>query len=68
MRICQPASNGIPRASTGRRGAGRIADFTGVSAPYEVPKHPDLVIPTGERDVRASLAIAVSYVQARFAL
>lgn len=48
--------------------AGKIADFTGVSAPYEVPTAPDLVIPTGEKDVAASLALAVSYVEVSFAI
>lgn len=28
--------------------AGEIADFTGISAPYEVPEHPDLTIDTSE--------------------
>ena len=48
--------------------AGKIADFTGVSAPYEIPTAPDLVIPTGTEDIAASLALAVSYVEASFAL
>ncbi len=46
--------------------AGKIPDFTGVSAPYEVPTSPDLVIPTGKTDIATSLALAVSYVEARF--
>ena len=48
--------------------AGKIPDFTGVSAPYEIPSSPDLVIPTGKKDVGASLALAVSYVVANFGL
>ena len=48
--------------------AGKIADFTGVSAPYEIPQAPDLVIPTGEKGVKASLALAVSYVEAGFVI
>jgi bifunctional enzyme CysN/CysC len=31
--------------------AGEIADFTGISAPYEVPEHPDLTIDTSEVDL-----------------
>ena len=46
--------------------AGEIADFTGVSAPYEIPTSPDLVIPTGREDIASSLALAVSYVEASF--
>ena len=30
---------------------GLIKDFTGISSPYEPPLNPDLVIPTGERDI-----------------
>ena len=47
--------------------AGKIADFTGVSAPYEAPEGPELVIPTGRADVAASLALAIAYVETRFA-
>lgn len=36
-----------------RRGA--IADFTGVSAPYEVPEKPDLVIDTTRLDITAAV-------------
>lgn len=48
--------------------AGKIADFTGVTAPYEIPTAPDLVIRTGKEDVSSSLALAVSYVAANFAV
>ena len=30
--------------------AGEIPDFTGISAPYEAPEHPELVIPTDGRE------------------
>ena len=48
--------------------AGEIADFTGVSAPYEAPSSADLVIPTRHNEVAASLAAAVSYVEDNFVL
>ena len=48
--------------------AGKIADFTGVSAPYEAPSSSDLVIPTRHNEVAASLAAAVSYVEDNFVL
>ena len=48
--------------------AGQIADFTGVSAPYEEPVAPDLVIRTAETDVEASLALAIAYVESVFAI
>ena len=46
--------------------AGEIADFTGISAPYEPPEHPDLSVPTGCLDVSASLARVVAYVERAF--
>ena len=32
--------------------SGEIANFPGVSAPYEAPKNPDLVLPTHELSVK----------------
>jgi adenylylsulfate kinase-like enzyme len=34
--------------------AGLIKDFTGISAPYEVPKDPDLTIRSSEEDASQS--------------
>ena len=34
--------------------AGQIPEFTGISAPYEAPLHPELVIPTGEESLEQS--------------
>jgi bifunctional enzyme CysN/CysC len=42
--------------------AGEIKDFTGVSAPYEVPAMPDLTIDTDAADVNASIDQLVSYI------
>ena len=35
--------------------AGEIPEFTGVSAPYEPPLEPELVIRTGDQSVEASV-------------
>ena len=48
--------------------AGEIADFTGVSAPYEVPQSPDLVIPTGRQTIEESIEMALEYIVANFRL
>lgn len=32
---------------------GKIADFTGVSSPYEIPRHPDITIDTTDADAEA---------------
>lgn len=65
LQVCEQRD---PKGLYRKARAGKIAEFTGVSAPYEVPEAPDLVIATGETDVAASLALAVAYVEARFAL
>ena len=46
--------------------AGEIADFTGISAPYEAPENPNIVIDTSATDVQASWEALVGYVRDRF--
>ena len=41
--------------------AGNLPDFTGVSAPYEEPKHPDLLVDTNAAPVNASVSAVVEY-------
>ena len=65
VRICELRD---PKGLYRKARAGEIADFTGVSAPYETPTTPDLVIPTGSTDIASSLALAVSYVEAKFCI
>ena len=65
LQVCEQRD---PKGLYRKARAGKIADFTGVSAPYEAPEAAELVIPTGEADVATSLALAVAYVEARFAL
>ena len=48
--------------------AGEIADFTGVSAPYEKPEAPELVIPTGRQTIEQSIDAALRYIVANFRL
>jgi len=45
---------------------GKISDFTGVSAPYETPENPELVIDTGTLSVEECLKILEDYVDANF--
>jgi bifunctional enzyme CysN/CysC len=42
--------------------AGEIADFTGVSAPYEAPEHPDITIDTRVRSIEAGIGTLVEFV------
>lgn len=48
--------------------AGEIADFTGISAPYEVPEKPELEINTAELSVDEAVSRLVSYVESQIRL
>jgi adenylylsulfate kinase len=45
--------------------AGEIAEFTGISAPYEAPDVPELRVPTAGRDVDACARDVVAFLEAR---
>ncbi|PTX14229.1 adenylylsulfate kinase [Pontibacter mucosus] len=48
--------------------AGLIANFTGISAPYEVPPHPDLTIRTDKESIDASLDKLITFVEPQLRL
>jgi bifunctional enzyme CysN/CysC len=48
--------------------AGEIAEFTGVSAPYEPPEEAELVVDTSTCQVEQCLDQLVAYVEQHFAL
>ncbi len=43
--------------------AGEIAEFTGISAPYEEPTKPELMIDTSKHDVSESADIVIEYLE-----
>jgi bifunctional enzyme CysN/CysC len=45
---------------------GEIPNFTGISAPYEEPENPDLVIDTSRLSIEQSLSLLINYVQKQF--
>ena len=45
--------------------AGEIANFTGISAPYEAPEAPEIVVETGSQSVDASVDALVAALEAR---
>ncbi len=45
---------------------GEIEDFTGISAPYEIPEHAELVVDTANRSVEQCIKLLVDYVEANF--
>ncbi|UEM06973.1 adenylyl-sulfate kinase (plasmid) [Skermanella rosea] len=48
--------------------AGVIPEFTGISAPYEPPESPELVVDTSRRSVEECLEDIMTYVEAHIAL
>jgi adenylylsulfate kinase-like enzyme len=44
--------------------AGEIKEFTGISAPYEAPENPEIVIKTHEHTVEENVAQIVEYLTA----
>ncbi len=45
--------------------AGEIKDFTGISAPYEEPKNPEIILDTGTEDVETSVKKVLGYLKAK---
>ena len=43
--------------------AGEIANFTGVSDPYEAPENPDILIPTHEQTPEESASYVIAYLE-----
>jgi bifunctional enzyme CysN/CysC len=52
-----------PKGLYKRARAGEIRDFTGVSAPYEAPDDPQLVVDTAELGVEEAVVTLAAYVQ-----
>jgi adenylylsulfate kinase len=54
-----------PKGLYARARAGEIADFTGISAPYEAPEAPELVLDTGQLSLDESVAVLIAYLEER---
>ncbi len=65
LEVCEARD---PKGLYRRARDGKIADFTGVSAPYEPPVRPELVIDTGDRSIKRSLRALTDYIERTFAL
>ena len=57
-----------PKGLYAKARRGEIPEFTGISAPYEPPEVPELVINTAANDVDACVDELVEYVERHFAL
>ena len=65
LEVCEKRD---PKGHYKKARKGEIPNFTGVSAPYEVPDNPQLVIDTGVMSVDESLKVLEDYVIAVFRL
>jgi adenylyl-sulfate kinase len=63
LSICEQRD---PKGLYAKARKGLIPEFTGVSAPYEPPASPALVVETGTQCVQASVAVLADYVRAAF--
>jgi bifunctional enzyme CysN/CysC len=57
-----------PKGLYRRARTGEIAEFTGISAPYEAPEAPDLVIDTSREPIEACIEQILRYVETAFGL
>lgn len=63
MEICERRD---PKGLYKKARAGEISDFTGVSAPYEAPENPMLVIDTGRLGIEESVSEILNAARPRF--
>ena len=65
LEICE---NRDPKGLYVKARNGEISDFTGISAPYEKPRNPELVIDTGEQGIGESTTKLLSYIDEKFSM
>lgn len=65
LEVCEARD---PKGLYKKAHAGEIADFTGVSAPYEAPKQADLLVGTADRDIEECVEMLLAYVEREFRL
>ncbi len=65
LEVCEERD---PKGLYRKARAGEIRDFTGISAPYEPPEAPEVVVETAGRSVDDCAALLVEYVDATFKL
>ncbi len=50
-----------PKGLYGKAQAGLIANFTGISSPYEAPRHPEIVVNTAESSIEECVQHIMAY-------
>ena len=61
LEVCEARD---PKGLYKKARAGAIPDFTGISAPYEAPESPELVVDTGAADLDTCARAVVAYLEA----
>ena len=54
-----------PKSLYKKARAGEIQEFTGITAPYEAPENPELVVPTSKWTLEESVAAVLELVRPR---
>ena len=52
-----------PKGQYRRARSGEIPNFTGISAPFEAPENPEIVLKSGEKSVDECVAQLLSYLR-----
>jgi len=60
LEVCEARD---PKGLYAKARAHQIKDFTGISAPYEAPEHPELILPTDQLTIAESVARIIEYLQ-----
>ena len=66
--MSRPARQRDPKGLYKRARRGEIAEFTGVSAPYEEPDAAELVVDTATHSIEESVRAVIDYVEQNFTL
>jgi len=62
LEVCEKRD---PKGLYKKARAGEIKDFTGISSPYEVPEHPEIIVETGTQTVEESVTKVIDYLKNR---
>jgi adenylylsulfate kinase len=60
LQVCEERD---PKGLYRRARAGEVADFTGISAPYERPEAPELILPTDQLSVEQCARRLLEYLR-----
>lgn len=60
LEVCEKRD---PKGLYKKARAGEIQDFTGISSPYEVPEHPEIIVETGTQTVEESVTQVIDYLK-----